>query len=129
VTKSPDEENYASGTEVTLTATPSTGYHFVSWSGDVPTGHETDNPLTITIDSDKTITATFAIDTFTITATAGEYGTIDPSGAVTVNYGDSKTFTITPNTGYHILDVKVDGTSVGAVPTYTFANVTADHIN
>jgi len=66
-------------------------------------------------------------DTFTITATAGAGGTIAPSGTVTVEYGKDQTFTITPNTGYHILDVKVDGSSVGAVSTYTFTNVTANH--
>jgi hypothetical protein len=63
----------------------------------------------------------------TITASAGSGGSISPSGAVTVNQGDSKTFIITPNIGYHIADVKIDGVSVGAVSTYTFTNITADH--
>ena len=63
----------------------------------------------------------------TITASAGSGGSISPTGAITVNYGDSKTFTITPNSGYKISNVKVDGGSVGAVSTYTFTNVTSNH--
>jgi hypothetical protein len=42
-------------------------------------------------------------------------------------YGGGRAFTITPDVGYHIVDVLVDGSSVGAVPTYTFTNVTANH--
>ena len=71
--------------------------------------------------------ATFAINTYTITATAGTGGSITPSGAVTVNNGASQAFTITPSTGYHIADVLVDGVSVGAVSSYTFSDVTAGH--
>ena len=64
---------------------------------------------------------------YTITATAGDGGAIDPAGAVTVAKGTDKTFAITPNAGYKISDVKVDGESVGAVSSYTFKNVTTDH--
>jgi hypothetical protein len=67
------------------------------------------------------------IDTFIIASSVGVGGSILPSGSVTVNYGDLKSFTITPDKGYKISDVKVDGKSVGAVSTYTFQNVTADH--
>lgn len=74
-----------------------------------------------------TITVNDVSLTYTITATAGPGGSIAPSGAVTVNHGANQTFTITPDPGYHIADVLVDGSSVGAVPTYTFTNVTADH--
>ena len=63
----------------------------------------------------------------TITATAGKGGSIDPSGAVQINDGKSKTFTITPDAGRFISDVKVDGNSVGTPTTYTFSKVTADH--
>ncbi|MFC1725510.1 FISUMP domain-containing protein [candidate division KSB1 bacterium] len=65
--------------------------------------------------------------TYTITASAGTGGTISPSDDVTVNSGSSQTFTITPNTGYHIVDVLVDDVSQGAVTSYTFTNVTANH--
>lgn len=66
-------------------------------------------------------------DTYTITASAGSHGSISPSGDVTVNQGSDKPFTITPDTGYQIEDVLVDGSSVGAVSSYTFINVTEDH--
>ena len=79
------------------------------------------------VTANHTIAATFAIDTFTVTASAGANGSISPSGTVTVNRGASQTFTITPATGYHVANVMVDGTSVGAVTSYTFSNVTANH--
>lgn len=64
---------------------------------------------------------------YTITATAGTGGKIDPSGAVNVPAGVSQTFTITPLASHTILDVKVDGVSLGAISTYPFNNVTDDH--
>jgi len=68
-----------------------------------------------------------AIPAFTITSTAGEHGTISPSGAVSVNQGANQTFTITPDPGYNILDVLVDGSSAGPVANHTFTNVQATH--
>ena len=62
-----------------------------------------------------------------ITATAGDNGAISPAGDVEVPLNGSQTFTITPNDGYHIQDVKVDRESVGAVKEYTFEDVTASH--
>ena len=64
--------------------------------------------------------------TYTVTATAGENGTISPAGEVTVEEGASQTFTITANAGYKVADVKVNGASVGAVASYTVENVTAN---
>lgn len=63
----------------------------------------------------------------TITATAGLNGSISPSGAVKVKKGASQTFVITPNTGYVVANVKVDGVSQGSIRTYTFNNVTEAH--
>jgi hypothetical protein len=68
-----------------------------------------------------------APQTYTITASAGEGGSISPSGQVRVNNGASQTFTITANLPYMINDVLVDGRSEGAISTYTFSNVTANH--
>ena len=65
--------------------------------------------------------------TYTITASAGSNGAISPKGAVAVKEGGSRQFTITPKAGYAIADVKVDGSSVGAVSRYTFSNVKANH--
>ncbi|MEW6052162.1 MAG: DUF1566 domain-containing protein [Nitrospirota bacterium] len=116
-------EAYTAGTSVTLSASPDGNSLFSGWSGACAgTG-----ACALTMDAAKSVTATFAIKTFTLTATAGAGGSISPSGTVTVNHGASQTYTITPNTGYAIADVKVDGSSKGAVTTYTFTNVTGHH--
>jgi fibronectin type 3 domain-containing protein len=65
--------------------------------------------------------------TYSITASAGDGGSIDPSGTVSVVEGASKAFTISPNAGYGIEDVLVDGSSAGAISAYTFENVSANH--
>jgi len=64
---------------------------------------------------------------YTITATQGANGAISPSGAVSVDVASDQTFTITPDTGYHILDVVIDNTVHSLTSTYTFTNVTTDH--
>ena len=71
------------------------------------------------------------LEKFAITATAGEGGTITAEslteGKVDVTEGESATFTITPNSGYEIADVKVDGNSVGKKTSYTFSDVDKAH--
>ena len=64
---------------------------------------------------------------YTIIATAGLHGRIQPSGSVKVQSGANQTFQITPDAGYGILEVKVDGVSIGAVATYTFSSVAQNH--
>jgi parallel beta-helix repeat protein len=66
-------------------------------------------------------------DTFTITASAGSNGSIDPSGDVIVNEGSDQLFNITPDSGYEISDVLVDGSPIGAESTCIFTNITQDH--
>ena len=63
----------------------------------------------------------------TITSTAGAGGSISPEGATTVTEGDNQIFIITPDEGFLIENVLVDGLSTGAVATYTFQNVQQDH--
>jgi len=123
----PQTVNY--GDTPTFTFTPNPGYHLdtvlVDGNPLPPT-----TPTTYTfpaVTANYTIAGTFAINAYTITSSAGPNGAISPSGAVNANDGDTPTFNITPNVGYHIADVLVDGGSVGAVPTYTFASVHADH--
>ena len=87
--------------------------------------------------SSRTASSTFAknvltvtqggTQTYTVTASAGANGVISPAGSVSVSRGANQTFAITPKSGYKISNVTVDGTSVGAVATYTFSNVTANH--
>ncbi len=124
VEKSPDKTRYKHGETVTLKAAGNTAYNFTNWSGDL-SGDS--NPATLVMDADKSVTAHFAVAACTITASAGPGGAISPSGAVLVNAGADQTFTITPDTGYSVSDVVVDGSSVGAVANHTVTNVTADH--
>ena len=64
---------------------------------------------------------------YTIEATAGTGGSISPSGSVSVREGRDQTFTITPDKGYAVANVKIDGESIGAVKSYTFENVSKAH--
>ena len=64
---------------------------------------------------------------YTIEATAGAGGSISPSGSVSVREGGDQTFTITPDNGYAVSTVKIDGKSIGAVKSYTFENVSRTH--
>lgn len=63
----------------------------------------------------------------TITAWAELGGAISPSGSTSVPHGSSQTFTITPNLGYRVSDVRVDGKSLGPMSNYTFDKVTENH--
>lgn len=67
------------------------------------------------------------VSSYTIKASAGNGGIISPSGNVSVKRGDDQTFSINPINGYRISDVIIDGKSVGAVSTYTFDSVKANH--
>ena len=64
---------------------------------------------------------------YTIKATAGAGGSISPSGNVSVREGRDQPFTITPDKGYAVANVKIDGKSIGAVKSYTFENVSRTH--
>ena len=86
---------YNHGTEVTLSAMPNTGYHFVKWSDGV-----TDAIRTITVTDNVTLTAEFAINVYKVTLMA-ENGTVSGSGEY--NHGTEVTLTATPNTGYHFV--------------------------
>jgi uncharacterized repeat protein (TIGR02543 family) len=103
VTLDPAGGSYAAGTTVTLTPVPSAGYHFASWSGD-DAGDiiDTGGVYTIVMDDDKSVTANFAIDTYTLTASNDGHGsvTLTPPGG-TYDYGTTVTLTPVPSAGYH----------------------------
>ncbi|OPY90384.1 MAG: Fibronectin type III domain protein [Syntrophus sp. PtaU1.Bin208] len=67
------------------------------------------------------------VSTYTITGSCGSNGSMSPSGAVSVTSGGSQSFTITPDSGYAVSSVLVDGASAGTPTSYTFSNVTANH--
>ncbi len=115
------------GADQTFTITPHTGYHVADVLVDgASVGAVTTYTFTA-VTAAHTISASFAIATFVINATAGANGAIAPAGDVIVNYGCDQTFAITPNPGCQISDVLVDGVSVGPVTTYAFTGVTAAH--
>jgi hypothetical protein len=70
---------------------------------------------------------TIQLQSYIIKSTISLGGSISPSGTITVNSGDSKTFTVTPNPGYKISLLKVDGASKGSISSYTFVNITSNH--
>ena len=92
--------SYSFGTEVPITAFPDNGYRFAGWTGDVPEGHENDNPLLITVDSDKSVTANF-IQQCTLTLSAENGGTTVPvPGSHTYDMGTEVSITASPDSGY-----------------------------
>jgi len=107
--------------------TPDAGYRIANVLVDGSSVGSVSSYLFVNVQGDYTIVASFEAIGHIITATAGTEGIIEPSGATTVLRGDSQGFTITPNAGYEIADVLVDGSSVGTVSSYTFDNVQVDH--
>ncbi|NLO51011.1 MAG: T9SS type A sorting domain-containing protein, partial [Bacteroidales bacterium] len=107
-----------------LTATPATGYDFVSWTenGDVVS---TEVQYSFTVTSHRTLTAKFELQTFVITATATPAAGGTVSGAGTYSYNQTATLTATPATGYNFVSWTENGDTVSVDSTYVFA-VTAD---
>ena len=129
LTSAPEAGEIPAGTSVTITVTPPEGKQVATFTvnDEDKKADLVDNKYTFTITADTTVVVTYEEIKYTITATAGEGGSIEPSGEVEVIAGEDKTFTITPNEGWQIADVKVDGVSKGAITTYTFENVQEDH--
>ena len=111
----------------TFTITPDTGYSIDTLLVDGTSTTATTEYTFSNITENHTIEATFAINTFTITSEAGTNGSITPSGITGKNYGSSQTYTITPDSGYGVDTLLVDGTSTTATTEYTFTNITANH--
>ena len=119
----------------TLKNPTKSGYTFTGWSG---TGLDGENNMTVTIPTGSTGNRIYtahwryngsghSYSYYTIKATAGAGGSISPSGNVSVREGRDQTFTITPDKGYAVSNVKIDGKSIGAVKSYTFENVSRTH--
>jgi hypothetical protein len=115
------------GGSQTLTITPDPGYHVRSVIVDGADKGAVMSYAFSNVQANHTIAAYFKPVTYTITASAEADGAISSPGVNTVNPGSSMTFTITPNAGYHIVDVLVDGTSQGPVATYPFMDIQASH--
>jgi len=119
---------HASSVRFTITADP--GYHIAEVRIDgVSVGTPVSYQFTDVL-ADHSISATFAAEgegPFTITPSAGAHGGITPPVPSSVKAGSSLTFRVSPEPGYHIADVLVDGASVGALSSYEFIDVRADH--
>lgn len=115
------------GVTKTFTFTPNEGYKISDVLVDGVSVGAVSSYTFSNITSNHTISVSFSIITYTISASAGIGGSISPSGNVSVNYGSSKTFSISPNSGYKIDNVIVDDISVGSVNSYTFSNITENH--
>ena len=133
--------SYEANKTVSIDAGSRSNYRFSGWtSSDGISFANAGSPSTTFVMPGKNVTVTAnwtyngggggggtSYDYFTITASAGAGGSISPSGSFSVREGRDKTFTITPEGGYRISDVLVDGQSVGAVSSYTFDNVQKRH--
>jgi hypothetical protein len=116
------------GATQTFSIAPVEGYHIEDVKIDNTSVGALSTYTFENIGENHSISASFAAtNTYTITASAGANGSISPAGSVPVIHGSNQTFTITQNDGYHVMDVFVDGSSVGPVTAYTFNNVTGTH--
>ena len=115
------------GTAITAPADPTkSGYTFAGWTPEIPATMPAEN-LTVTAQWRYSGGGSSGYSYYTIKATAGAGGSISPSGNVSVREGRDQTFTITPDKGYAVANVKIDGKSIGAVKSYTFENVRRTH--
>lgn len=123
---SPVSPTLKNGLSQTFTIAPIIGYHIVDVKADnISQGAMTSYPYT-NVTTHHTLEATFSINTYPITVTQSNGGTITP-GTTYVNHGSSQTFTINPYNSSYNMDVKVDNVSKGAINSYTFTNATAAH--
>lgn len=110
--------NYLAGESATLTATANTGYRFVNWTVGEET--KTENPLTLTVNSDLTVIANFeAIPTYTITASVNDENMGAVEGAGTYYEGEKVSLTATPKQGYAFVAWSNDATDNPLVFTAT----------
>ena len=126
----PVAQTVAAGADVTFVMQPDIGFHVSDVLVDGVSVGAVGSYKFVDVQADHTISVTFARDTpgsFVIVPSAGEHGVITPPVPQTVAAGGSVTFSIVPDSGYKVLDVLVDGVSVGARATYEFTNVQADH--
>ncbi|HEX2958144.1 MAG TPA: FISUMP domain-containing protein [Chitinispirillaceae bacterium] len=101
VAKSPNEASYDSGTVVTLTATPAAGYQFAGWSGGLTDGT---NPVTIAMNSAKSVTANFIIKTYALTITSTNGSVAKSPNATSYDSGTVVELTATPAAGYEFTE-------------------------
>ena len=116
---------YNEGTTCTLTATANTNYHFVNWTKN-GTQVSTNSTYSFTVTGDGTYVANFALNSYSITASASPAAGGTVSGAGNYIHGQSCTLTATPNAGYTFVNWKKNGEVVSTNATYTFTVTTSE---
>ena len=101
VTKSPDKAHYKHGEKVTLVAVPNNGYTFIDWSGDL--SGDT-NPATLVMVADKSVTASFVLNTYNLTAPAVDGSITKVPDQARYKHGEEVTLVAVPNEGYFFMN-------------------------
>ncbi len=115
------------GDTATVTIVPDPGYHIVDVTVDGVSIGATTTVSFSNVSGDHSVEAEFAINTYTLTASAGSGGLVSPSGATTKTHGESATYDFTAYPGYHVADVLIDGVPQGPLGSYTFSGIDDDH--
>ena len=123
---------YDYNTDVNIAASADFSYHFEHWAGTAVDAGRVADPnaaaTTVLMDANYTLEAHFALDQFTVMASADANGGIVPNGAIVKEYGSSQDFNALPNTGYEVDQWYLDGNSVQTGGnTYNLTNITAVH--
>jgi hypothetical protein len=124
VNTKPRGTSFAEGSIVTLTAVRGTGSTFTGWSGACSGSNKT---CRVTMNGDTYVSATFTLKSYAITASASTGGSISPSGSLSAGYGSTQPFAITPDTGYMVRKVYVDGWPRQAKDSFTLENIRTSH--
>jgi hypothetical protein len=119
--------NVSYGTDRQFGISPGTGYHLDSLLVDGVHSDSTTSYTFRNVIADHALAAHFSINVYTITSSVIGNGTISPSGTTNLNYGSNQRFTYTPDLGYHLDSVLVNGDKVDSTNGYTFANVISNH--
>jgi hypothetical protein len=125
VTTSPAGPSFKRGTLVTLVALPAPHSVFEGWSGNCAGSSPA---CTVSLSTDRAVTASFSLKTYAIHVRPPVNGVIHPYGTVKAAHGEKRRFQIIPLPGHRVFEVLVDKVSQGAINTYTFKEVTADHV-
>ena len=132
VTRVPDQPTYHSGDEVTITAVPNPGWSFTGWTGDA-TGNT--NPLTVTMESNLSVTANFTQNEYSLTVLTNplDAGSVTKSPNKPIYYyGETVVLTASPVPGWHFVGWSGDATGTANPLTFSFtdnANITANFSN
>ncbi|MEK7263636.1 MAG: T9SS type A sorting domain-containing protein, partial [Bacteroidota bacterium] len=114
--------------DITFEFIPDEGYHVDSIFVDDEYAGNDDSYTFENLNDDHSIYVTFTINVYTLTASAGAHGMIEPSGDILLEHGESQDITITADEGYHVSDVLLDGElSLGAITEYSFEEITSNH--